>query len=217
MTTFKKGDKLYHPEFGHIKFDRYAVYDGSHAFVAGGKCPKGSSVTKVLTADLTVVVPGKSGSLSRAIQLGYDLFDAGQEPSQPFDATSADPKALELFLKLFDEAGEVVITSSPSYAPTVIAELAGWMNETDLGIAASYVTTYTEKCHDAKFDVVIPNSKILKGEGVDYKLNLNFNTNGKMCQQGIEIQIGSKSLAEYLIRRGAVPQQASPRRRSAGV
>jgi hypothetical protein len=214
--AFKQGDKLYHPEFGHVKFDRYSVYDGNHSFVSGGKCPKGTSVTKVLTADLTTVVPGKSGSLSRAIQLEYDLFDASQEPPQPFDAMSADPKALELFLKLFDEAGEVVITSSPSYAPTIIAELAGWMNETDLGIAASYVNTYTEKCHAAKFDVVIPNSKVLKGEGVDYKLNLNFNTNGNMAQQGIEIQIGSKSLAEYL-RRGAIPQQASPRRRSARV
>lgn len=73
MTTFKKGDKLYHPEFGHVKFDRYAVYNGNDSFVSGGKCPKGNSVTKVLTADLTTVVPGKSGSLSRAIQLEYDL------------------------------------------------------------------------------------------------------------------------------------------------
>lgn len=124
---------------------------------------------------------------------------------------------LAVFEKLFDETGKVIVTSSPSYAPTVIAQVAEWMNETDLGIAASYVTTYTEKCHDAKFDIVIPNSKTLKGQGVDYKLNLNFNTNGKMAQQGMEIQIGSKSLAEYLIRRGAIPQQAAPQRRSARV
>jgi|SRR5208282_907089 len=211
--AFKMGEKLYHPEFGRVKFHRY-LSTPEFSYIEGGSCPKGT-LTKVETSQLTTVEAGKSGSLSYAVTQGYDLFDDGAEPVQPFSPDTADPKALELFLKIFDDGGKIIISSSPSYAySTLIAEVGALMGETDLNIAASYVNTYTEKCHAAKFDVIIPNSRILKGEGVDYKLNVKFNTNGNMCQQGIEIQIGSRPLAEFLIKRGAIPQQASPRRRS---
>jgi hypothetical protein len=78
-------------------------------------------------------------------------------------------------------------------------------------VASEYVECYA-KSHHAKFDITFPNSKNIAG--LDHELNLNFNSQGKSCRSYLEVQIGSRSLAEFLMKRGMLPDIVNPERRA---
>ena len=194
----KKGDVLYHAEYGRVVFDHLTA-SRDKAIVLHGK-----QVVAVATGELsTEPAPRLCKNRQQAIALGFDLFDNYEGTSRGFDPETADPEGLAILVKHVKQSGRIRITSGTTGAEKTIHDVAAVMGLL-YEAARPYVKIYTEKSHDAKYDVIVQNAAELAG--LNEKLGLFFNTQGKSCRSYLDIQIGSRLLAEYIMRQGFEPE-----------
>jgi hypothetical protein len=107
-----------------------------------------------------------------------------------------DPAALELFWEHYAATtGRIEITCQPSCIDKEASKLSQMSSLSEIN-AVDYIKQTTEASHGAKFDILVG---VDLPTGLISRLGVFFDVNGQRAHNG-EVQINSRSLAEWLIR-----------------